>query len=112
MKNTLLTLSSIVLLSILLNSCKKEKATPIVKDTPATVATENRPFERMISRTEIVFAALGRSGSFKRESANAILSCATVDVDSTAMPRVTVINYGITGCLGSDGVTRKGKMII
>jgi hypothetical protein len=67
----------------------------------------------MTRRSQVVFAALGGGNvSGKYEGAYEILACADVNTDSVNMPRVTVINYGTTGCTGSDGVVRKGKVVI
>src|SRR5687767_8527264 len=113
MKNKLTTLSAIVLLiSMLLSSCQKEKFTPVNTNEPHDISQDAKSLKQMISRTEIVFAALSGSVSFKNEDASSILNCADVNTDSVSMPRVTVINYGLTGCVGTDGVSRKGKMVI
>jgi hypothetical protein len=114
MKNKLLpNFTFVVLLSgMLLSSCQKEKLTPVSKDKPETF-TSASALAKTISRTEMVFAALNMgSGSFKTGSAFEALSCASINTDSVSMPRVTVIYFGESGCLGDDGVTRRGKMII
>lgn len=102
---------------LLLNSCQKEKLTTVV-DTPtipaqAAITQDMASMQKTFRRVERIFAAL-RTGtvSFKNGSEYDISSCATINTDSISMPRVTVINYGLTGCIGEDGVTRKGKVTI
>jgi hypothetical protein len=111
-KISLKTLSLVAVLStMLLSSCQKEKVTP-VKTTPETSLKAEASVKRIFVRREMVMAALNGSVAFKNESANNILGCADVNTDSSHMPHATVINYGTAGCLGSDGVTRTGKVLI
>jgi hypothetical protein len=98
---------------LLLSSCQKEKLNPVITDEPVNFTTQETAIHQNLLRTQIVFAALNiSSGSFKNGMPDDILSCAEVSTDSASMPRVTVINFGLSGCLGADGVTRKGKVLI
>ncbi len=102
-----------VLISLFLSSCQKEKVTTVVKDKPVSIVNSAASMQKVLSRTEMVFALLNSSSfSFKNPSITLIPNCAIVSTDSSSMPRVTVIDYGQSGCAGDDGITRKGKIII
>ena len=105
-------ITATVIISLFLSSCQKEKVTTVVKDKPVSIVNSAASIQQIINRTEMIFAVLNNGNlSFKNEITNSILSCATISTDSSAMPRVTVIDYG-TGCVGDDGITRKGKVVI
>jgi hypothetical protein len=111
-KISLKTLSLVAVLSgLLLSSCQKEKVNPVV-NKPGTALNDEGSLKKLFSRREMVFAALNGSVAYKSESANNLLSCADINTDSSSMPHATVVNYGTAGCLGSDGVTRTGKVVI
>jgi hypothetical protein len=111
-KISLKTLSLVAVLSaMLLSSCQKEKVTTVNIASAASLNAESS-FKKVLVIREMVLAALNGTVAFKSESANNILACADVNTDSTSMPHATVINYGLAGCLGSDGVTRTGKVVI
>lgn len=57
-------------------------------------------------------AAKGNLASFKTAADFAIVSdCAVITHDTLSDPRVLTIDFG-TGCVGNDGRTRRGKVII
>jgi hypothetical protein len=98
--------------ALLLSSCQKEKVSPVMSE-PKNFAKDEASLDKMFVRREMILTALSSgSASFKMETANEILSCAEVSTDSVHMPHTTVINYGLTGCVGSDGVMRRGKVVI
>jgi hypothetical protein len=57
-------------------------------------------------------AAKGNLSSFKTSADFAIVSdCAVITHDTVSDPRVLTIDFG-TGCVGNDGRTRSGKVIV
>lgn len=114
MKNFSLKLVSATIIAgnLLFSSCQKEKlVSPVKKDTPVAIQNAS-PLQQSFKRMHHFLSVLNGSGSFKAENGNSIASCALVSTDSNSMPHVTVIDYGSAGCVGADGISRRGKVML
>lgn len=106
-----------VILSLALNSCKKETATSSSIDQMKALtltqkaASKKRTDVFVLSNSllreinGVTFVSGKSNGVFKDES-----SCAIYTEDTTIKPHVRTLDYG-TGCVSSDGVVRKGKIV-
>jgi hypothetical protein len=99
-----------VVASILtLNSCQKEK-TNIAKtednSVVATVTTDAYAEAKLVQD----YVLNGNNNYYKNESP--LGNCATITNDTINKPHTLVVDYGTTGCTGSNGVIRKGKITV
>lgn len=114
------------LLAATIYSCKKETtpaattpaATPVEQDTQS--ATDNS-----VAESEYTSAADDANDIMSNESGalKTALGCSglrgcnncvnwSIDTCGVYFPKVITLDFGTTGCLGCDGKTRKGKLII
>ncbi len=94
-------------------SCRKnDKVTD--EDNDIEAAEDNAYAEDVFGDVYKIMdeAAREQNGFYKNEqSETGTLSCAIITADTTANPRKLTIDFG-NGCVGKDGRTRTGKIII
>lgn len=101
-------------LALLLSSCQRgEKDTP----TPAAASAEEQEAALSDSYAQAVYddalRLAGEAETSAQASATAVpvsSSCAQVSLDRAAS--VLTLDFGTTGCTGTDGRTRKGKITV
>ncbi|HWB64523.1 MAG TPA: hypothetical protein VG603_13490 [Chitinophagales bacterium] len=101
----------VAVITLSMNSCKKQVVSP--KTGTASSQTDNFRLADVVLNEGLNNAfSFNSHTSHKTASANDIMSsCAIVTVDSVTKPHVATVDYG-TGCLGGDGHTRAGKIVI
>ncbi|MGZ5243936.1 MAG: hypothetical protein ACXWEY_09200 [Bacteroidia bacterium] len=108
---TLLAFSAITL--FILSSCKKND--PVAENDSDIAAAEDNAYAEDIFGDVFKLmdeAAREQNGFYKNGlEETATLACATVTADTTVSPRKLTIDFG-AGCVGQDGRTRAGKIII
>ena len=114
MKNILIK-SSFVLVAIFIgiSACKKEKD-EIDKDTSA--AEDNALFEKTYSDASDIADQAAVSGSLTGyrvdDNSSALSHCVTITHDTNSSPHVLTIDFGSSNCLGHDGRSRRGQIIV
>lgn len=95
--------------TVALQSCKKE-LTENDFTTAYNQATADETYDDVGNIADE--AATTGSVSYKTDDANSLLAgCATVIRDTVSNPHVTTIDFG-SGCVGADGRTRSGQIIV
>ncbi len=101
-----------VITAMALGSCQKEKLNPVHSSKNAQAIDE------ISNETQAIALSLDISKlSFKNEdggligTSDMIGDCATITRDENNMPMTVTFNYG-TGCVGNDGKTRSGKIVV
>jgi hypothetical protein len=92
-------------LTVVMTSCKKKKEQETYNQT-ALDATSSEDDE-MMTKDEEIF--LGSPCGY--DLSQLLAPCAIVSETSETFPKTVTIDYG-TGCTNSNGVTKKGKVII
>jgi len=111
-KVSLLALITITVLS--LNSCKKDNST----ETPQATAVDNSSIF-----AEGTFDNIGKITTQAMSTGKSMLiggqtfksfetTCMTISFDLTSSPLKMIVDFGNTNCLGSDGIYRRGKIIV
>lgn len=101
-----LLLPALVLLA-LFSSCRKDDAFDFSQESVMTFGEAiSEESQNMADE-----AVQNGSVSFKNGDEGSVLSCATITRDTLSFPRICTIDFG-TGCTGSDGRTRSGKIIV
>ena len=102
--------------SITFSSCrKKEKTTEVSADNEQSTSTDNNLAENTSNDIAAMSSQVCESSTlttFKTSEGNGIISlapCASI-LTNTASKTYTV-DFGTTGCVGTDGRTRTGKLI-
>jgi hypothetical protein len=100
--------SSIVLLIALpvlfFGSCRKGENNVAKPDRDHTAALDNY-------RAEFYFAdALKQSDIAFKNGVGGCIQSVTIDLD--AMPHTMLIDFGTTNCVGQDGLTRRGQLLV
>ena len=99
---------------IALSGCKKEKEEEIDKDT--ATAEDNALFEKTYNDANDIAdqaAANNSLTSFRiGDNASALSHCAIITHDTISNPHVLTIDFGSTNCLGHDGRSRRGQIIV
>lgn len=92
-------------------SCKKETPAPVVNNAPTT---SEIMFDQTFDQAFKIMQTLSDGSYFKNDNVAAAFAsnCATVTADSSVSPHTLTIDFGTTGCLGEDGKTRYGRIII
>ncbi len=100
-------ISTALLLSLTLFSCKKDKTEPF---TDTSAAADNALAEATYNDAKTIAdqAAISGNGS----SGLLISNCATVTHDTTQSPKILTVDFGTANCLCTDGRYRRGKVII
>jgi hypothetical protein len=95
---------SAFLLFAVLASCRKDEAQTPLPDRDRTAATDNL-------RSEHFFADLVKQGdlAYKNGVGGCILSV-TIDMDT--MPHTMLVDLGPENCMGTDGVSRRGRLLV
>jgi hypothetical protein len=89
------------------SSCQKEKPLQSQENPGQAVATVDQTY----SEAQTAMNSLKDAGSsFKTDGG--VASCATTTMDTISNPHVFTVDYGSTGCKGSDGKVRKGQIIV
>jgi hypothetical protein len=112
MKTNMMKAAGIVVLiaTLFLSSCKKEDADTTDLTPASNMAMADESYNDVNNIADE--AATTGSVSYKTDDENSLLAgCATVTRDTVSTPRVTTIDFG-NGCLGADGKTRKGRIIV
>lgn len=111
-----LSIAAIVLTSTF-SSCRKSKMTdPEEKDKDTSSAADQSLASTTVNDMTSIADEAGRTysvSSFKTADMEGILStsCATVTVDSSAIPaRIITVNFGTSNCLCNDGRYRRGVL--
>lgn len=95
-----------------LSSCQKEKVSTPVKTTNKPVVDQSLTISTQTYQDIHTIIASLMVGSYKKEGVNTVFGgCATVTNDTVSVPHVAVIDFG-TGCTGSNGKVRSGKIIV
>lgn len=102
------TMAILMFIALTLNSCRKERDndTMPAQDNAQAEATFNDAFNMADE------AATTGDVSFKNADENGLLAgCAIVTRDTLSTPRTVTIDFG-SGCVGNDGRTRSGKVLV
>ncbi|MBK7149925.1 MAG: hypothetical protein IPH78_14240 [Bacteroidetes bacterium] len=96
------------LVMMTLYSCRKDSG---IEDN--TVAFSQATSEETYNDVQNIADEAAQTGSvsYKSDEANALSGCAVVTRDTVSVPRLTTIDFG-SGCVGVDGRTRSGKIIV
>ena len=107
-------LIAISLMFIGLNSCQKDQTATSVDET--TLSQQETQTEETLADVDLLVDeavdsnfSLLKSASI--ESAAYLSDCPVITVNKTATPQVLTIDFG-TACVGKDGKTRSGKIIV
>lgn len=107
----------VVLTTMQLTSCKKDKTTDEDNDTETNTAEYNSNVEKIFTDVlDITDEAAAQGSVSKSKSATDELSllagsCATVTFDTANATKKITIDFGSTNCLGVDNVNRRGQII-
>ncbi|MBW6483804.1 MAG: hypothetical protein K0B10_12185 [Vicingaceae bacterium] len=106
---------SFLLLSITFNSCrKKEPAIDLTTNSTQDNTVAENLFEDI--RKVVVEVIDDEGASMRVKSGFSFGNCATVNINpswvDTIWPKVITIDFGSTNCIGTDGVKRRGKIIV
>ncbi|MCC6371221.1 MAG: hypothetical protein IT236_09475 [Bacteroidia bacterium] len=101
--------------ALTLGSCSKKKETitdPVDTDTEQSTATDNSISEGIVNDLEAMGSEASENSAlttFKSSGSDGVsmAPCATVSI----VGKVITVDFGTTGCLGTDGKTRTGKLI-
>lgn len=104
-------------LAITVTSCNKKDETKPASDQNTTFSQDNSMAENVYNNvTNITNEAYdyASSGFMKSTDGDRIYlsDCATVTLDTTAMPHVLTIDFGEVNCLCNDLKYRRGKIIV
>lgn len=114
MKNLKMTaLISLATLGILMFSCNKDNDIQTEDNTVARDdAFAEKVFEEVSNISDEAYDL--RTGHLKSLEWNRLFlsDCATVTLDTTAIPYVLTIDFGDTNCLCNDGRYRRGQIIV
>ncbi len=108
---------SVAVISITLNACKKDEIN-ISPDNETETSTDNALAENTFDNalTIVDQAQSSDLSTFKNggsNSENIILSaCATIWRDTIATTREVIVDFGTVNCVGADGRSRRGKIIL
>jgi|JI8StandDraft_1071087.scaffolds.fasta_scaffold17765_3 hypothetical protein len=106
-----------------ISSCKKKTEEPVVTTTPdddeQTSVDDNAMAENTVNDMEAMGSQVSESsnlstfkGSSEQGSAGIDLApCAIVTASTVSGSKSYTVDFGTTGCLGTDGRTRTGKLI-
>jgi hypothetical protein len=104
LKTISISILSIFLLVVVASSCNKNTDSA----TEESVAADNSTAEANFSdEARIVDAAAIESGLGKTNG-----SCPTITLDTMSTPHKMILDFGATNCIGADGKTRRGQIII
>lgn len=120
MKNFKFAILTVLITGITLYSCDKDDTTDDTSDTDTSTAADNSTAENFDAD---IFSTVddaakssqetGKTGGIHRFTADTI--CATITVSpaypDTTFPKTITIDFGDSNCTGSDGRTRRGKII-
>jgi hypothetical protein len=110
-QNKLLTSVSIALLvSILFLSCRKSDRD---KDTSTTMV-ESYLFAELVFNDLIntAYQIIHSENNLYKLQSNVLPSCATLNIDTAALPYKITINYGTSTCADANGYNKKGTVIV
>jgi hypothetical protein len=96
------------------NGCKKDKAEE-EKDSDTSAATENAIADAAFTDVANIAdeAATGTMTTYRSANTERVLtSCATLTIDTVAVPHLITIDFGTTNCLSNDGNYRRGKILV
>lgn len=107
---------SVLSLSILATSCKREKEDDTIINNESTgYAEEQLILEQIYSNADrVVDRALALGASALKGGEHPLGGCTEVKIDTTDNPDVDLmtIDFGGSGCLGYDGRIRTGKLLV
>ena len=115
MKNSFkLLLLSALAMSLCLSSCKKDDDE---KDTDTEIFADNALTERYFDDVKDISdqAYSGSMQTYKGADdaeGGLVLPCATVSIDTLAVPATITIDFGPVNCLCNDGRNRRGKILV
>ena len=115
MKRIHLMLISFAMVALIFTSCKKDENTIAGDNDTKTSEYDALAESTFDDATNIADEAydLSTGGLKSTETENYYLgNCATVTLDTIAMPHVLTIDFGEVNCLCNDGRYRRGKIII
>ncbi len=117
MKN--LKLTGLVLFSIVLTtySCRKDKSEVVEVDNSTISSTDNSSAENLFSdMKKVVEEAADDEGQSGKKAGYSFGACATVSTvpawTNSTFPKVMEIDFGANNCAGSNGVNRRGKLVV
>ncbi|MES2762246.1 MAG: hypothetical protein V4677_08565 [Bacteroidota bacterium] len=105
---------AVIVSSTIFSSCKKKDKEEKDSDTAAAV-DQSFASSTVNDLTNISdeAAVSNTVSSFKTADATAVLSaCATITFDTLAAAKTITVNFGSTNCVGNDGRSRRGMVII
>ncbi|MDP1800559.1 MAG: hypothetical protein Q8L81_04355 [Bacteroidota bacterium] len=96
---------ALIACSLTFSSCRKSEKTPAVEpDLEQSTATDNNVAEVIALDIEAIASHVAESGTLTTY----MTSCAAVLSNTVA--KTYTVDFGTTGCLGTDGRTRTGKL--
>ncbi|MBA3680699.1 MAG: hypothetical protein H0W73_05980 [Bacteroidetes bacterium] len=113
----LVLVAALVAFSIAFTSCRKKDKNPVEEpDNEQTTATDNNLAETTSSDIESMGSQVGENGTLSTYRSNgsstgngivSIAPCATLSGIGTG---TVTVDFGTTGCIGTDGRVRTGKL--
>lgn len=106
-KTYLALMVALIACSITFTSCRKKETTPAVEpDLETSTATDNNIAEVIAVDIEAIASHVSESGTFT----TFMTPCAAVSSNTTT--KTYTVDFGTTGCVGTDGRTRTGKLYL
>lgn len=117
MKNRKFNLLTVLVATIMIAfaGCKKDKTEEETIDSDTSSATENAMADAAYNDIANIAdeASSGSLTSYRLGNNERVLtSCATVTIDTNAVPHLITIDFGTSNCLGQDGNYRRGKILV
>ncbi len=104
----------VIVCACIFSSCKKKDKEE--KDTDTTAAADQSLASTTVNDMTNISDEAGINhsiSSFRTEESNAILSsCSTLTFDTLAAAKTITVNFGTTNCVGNDGRSRRGAIIL
>ena len=103
-----------VIAAVTLNSCQKENVKPKVINTStqsAVPGSADVTSSVVLSEVNAILFSSGKSEKGLLPKGYDASSCAVITIDTVTKPHLRSYDYG-SGCVGSDGKTRAGKVSI
>ncbi len=108
----------VAIISIVATSCKKDEKKKDIVDNETNTALDNAVAQNFFDdMKKVVEEAADDEGKSTMKIGYSFGSCATVSItpawiDTTTWPKIMTIDFGTSNCLGSDGVNRRGKLVV
>lgn len=108
---TLNTLMIILFFSFLSSCRKNDDKEDVESETAVEFSVAENAYNDVSSMADEAYG--GNTNSFRlSESSGTLSNCATITIDTLAVPRILTIDFDTIDCLCKDGNYRRGKIIV